>query len=725
MYKYVLFFPLLILYYQGAGQLISLEELWLEGKYHADRPPRFNWSTDGQNYYTMQHQGRIPSVKVHTVKNGSVRELTSLLSRDLADSILLEGYTVSPDQARILFSTGEQPVYRRSSRANYYLFEVNTGVLRPLHDFNKGKISFPEFSPEGTSIAFVRSNNLYVTDIASGKEKAITSDGQFNHIINGACDWVYEEEFEFAQAFFWSPDGKKIVYYRFDESDVKEYNMQRWEGNYPNDYRYKYPKAGEENSRVSLYCTFLTENDRRERIDATIPGVCEYFPRVHWTGDADIVSYYRLNRLQNELEIIHYNVVQKKGRVVYKETDPAYVEINDNHFYLSGSEDFVFTSEKTGYRHIYRYLSKEDKILPLTSGAYEVTEINGIHEKNQQVYFTAQEKSPIERQLYVVNFKGKKTQLSTEKGVHTVSFSPRSGYYTDTYSDANTPPVTVLKETVTGKAVQVLTKNESLRQRLAQTSLSKVEFFSFTTTQKVELNGWIIKPVDFREGKQYPVLLTIYGGPGSQKVMDGWDGLGYVWSQMLAQKGYAVVCVDGRGTGGRGAAFKKCTQYNLGKYETEDLIETAKYLRAQPFADPARIGIFGWSFGGYLSSLAITKGADYFKTAVAVAPVTNWRYYDNIYTERYMGLPSQNQKGYDENAPTYYAGALKGNYLLIHGTADDNVHLQNAIEMQKALIKANKQFDMFYYPEKNHGIYGGNTRYHLYKMITNYILEKL
>jgi dipeptidyl-peptidase-4 len=709
------------------GQTISLEDIWVTGKYRAEYFPSFNWTSDGQHYtdMTARDEKGTPLIKLYHIKNGPVKELTALMPTVLPENTVFEDYSLSPDESKILFTVEEEPIYRRSSKAYYYIFDTKTGSLLALHDFAKGKISYPSFSPDGKRLAFVRENNLYVTEIKTLKESPLTMDGKFNFVINGACDWVYEEEFEFAKAFFWSPDSKKIAYYRFDESKVKEYNMQRWGDIYPTDYRYKYPKVGEENSQVKIMCAFIEENKTVE-IDASFPGEREYFPRLRWTGNAQVLSYYRMNRLQNKLEIIHYDVAKKMATTPYKESDKAYVEINDYHFYFSATEDFVFTSEKTGYRHIYLYNKATNSILPLTQGAFEITEITGVDEKHQLVYFISQEDSPLEKHLYSVDFSGKKKKkLTKESGTHDISFSPSFDYYTDIYSNANTPAVITLQETVTGLSIRTLGDNANLKSKLAENQISKISFFKFTTSQNTELNAWMIKPANFDPAKKYPVLLTIYGGPGSQEVTDSWRGTNYLWYQLLAQKGYMIVSVDGRGTGGRGAAFKKLTQLNLGKYETEDLIETAKHLQTQKYVDASRIGIFGWSFGGYLSSLAITKGADYFKSAIAVAPVTNWRYYDNIYTERYMGLPADNAKGYDENAPAYFAQSLKGNYLLIHGTADDNVHLQNAIEMQRALIKANKQFDMFYYPDRNHSIYGGITRYHLYKMMTDFILKKL
>ena len=712
--------------YLVSAQSISIEDIWLTGKYRAEYYSSFNWTKDGQHYTEAEiDDKKVLHVNLFHIKNGLIKNLASSLEKVMPANTNFDDYILSPDQSLLLLSSEEEPIYRRSSKANYYLLNNAEQKLFLLHDTSKGKISYPTFSPDGKRIAFVRENNLFIVEISSMKETSITQDGKFNAVINGACDWVYEEEFEFAQAFYWSPDSKKIAFYRFDESKVKEYSMQVWSDIYPKEYKYKYPKVGEENSLVKLNCYFIDENKTIE-IDESVPGEKEYFPRMKWTGNTSVLSYYRMNRLQNKLEIIHFDVLKKTSSVVYTEIDKAYIEINDNHFYFSTSEDFVFTSEKTGFRHAYLFTKSSNSLTALTTGNYEVSEILGVDEKNKLIYFISQEDSPLEKQLYSVDFTGtKKRTLTKEKGVHDISFSPEFDYYTDGYSNANTPITATLMEAATGNKISMVAENNVLKATLEKENLSSIEFFKFTSSQGISLNAWMLKPKDFDRKKKYPVLLTIYGGPGSQEVVNSWKGANYFWFQLLAQKGYIIACVDGRGTGGRGAAFKKLTQLNLGKYETEDLIETAKQLKKLTFIDSTRIGVFGWSYGGYLSSLAITKGADHFKTAIAVAPVTNWRYYDNIYTERYMGLPSENGKGYDENAPAYFAKALKGNYLLIHGTADDNVHLQNSIEMQRALIKANKQFDLFYYPDKNHGIYGGNTRYHLYKMMTDFILEKL
>jgi dipeptidyl-peptidase-4 len=717
---------LLVLQQHTKAQTLDLQSLWLDGLYRTSHT-NIQWYSESI-YYTDIHENTATndySLSLYSAQGEEIRKLTFPIRSLLPSQTHINHSIIAPDQASLLFAIEEEAIYRRSSKAYYYLYQIATKQLIPLHDFALGKISYPEFSPDGKYIAYVRNNNLYAVHTSSLQEQALTTDGAINRIINGATDWVYEEEFEFAKAFFWSADSKKIAYYRFDESKVKEYTMQYWDSLYPFNYVYKYPKAGEANSSIQIRCAFL-ETSQNVLILSSIPNTREYIPRLQWTGQPDVLSIQCLNRLQNKLEILHYDVVQKKSQLVYEETDKAYIELNDKLHYLAGTEDFFFTSERSGFRHLYRFSKNTLQVTALTKGSYEVSEICGIDLRHKTVFYTAQEISPVEKHLYQIDFLGKKKkQLTTERGWHEVAFSPQMHYYTSTFSRLDRAPTTVLKESSTGKTLRILTNNHELNHRLDAHSWKAPEFFSFTTEENILLDAWMIKPKDFSPERSYPVLLAIYGGPGSQKATQAWGGYNYLWYRILAEKGYIVVCVDGRGTGGRGASFKKCTQHQLGNYETEDLIQTARYLQKQPYIDKARIGIFGWSYGGYLSSLAITKGADVFKTSIAVAPVTNWRYYDNIYTERYMGLPEDNAQGYDENAPIHYADRLKGNYLLIHGTADDNVHLQNALEMQRALIKANKQFELFYYPDKNHGIYGGNTRYHLYQMMTDFILRKL
>lgn len=584
-------------------------------------------------------------------------------------------------------------------------------------------VMYANFSPSGDKVAYVNANNLFVKNLSNGNTIKITNDGEFNRIINGATDWVYEEEFGLVQAFFWSPDGKQIAFYKFDESEVKEFSMDMFKNElYPSQYEFKYPKAGEDNSKISIHLYNLEDkNTTKIALDKDY----EYLPRMNWTKKEGLLYVIAMNRHQNTLDFILYNTSDKTSEVLFSEKDPYYIDIHDNTTFTDNQKSLVWSSEKSGFNHLYLVNLQDGNMQQITSGDWEVTKYHGMNSDGNKVFYTSNEDGAINRSLYCINLDGSnKTKLSTNLGTHSSTFSNGMKYYSNTYSTADTPPYISLHSN-TGKQIRVLEDNTELSSTMSEFDLSKKEFFSFTTSEDVSLNGWMIKPSDFDETKQYPVFMFLYGGPGSQQVLNSWGWFNYFWYQHLAQKGYIVVCVDNRGTGGRGAEFKKMTYQQLGKYETIDQIEANKYLASLDYVDGNRIGIQGWSYGGYMSSLAITKGADVFKMAIAVAPVTNWRYYDNIYTERYMRTPQENASGYDDNSPINHVDSLKGSYLLIHGTADDNVHVQNTYEMVSALVKANKQFDLFVYPDKNHGIYGGNTRLHLYHKMTNFIEDNL
>ncbi|WP_071885038.1 S9 family peptidase [Hymenobacter sp. DG25B] len=706
---------------------ITLEDIWQKGTFQAKSVPGFNWMRDGR-YYSSLDKGDLVQ---HDVTTGqAVQTLVAgkdLLAPGSTQPLAVEGYEFNADEQKILFWTDEEPIYRRSSRALYYVYDRAAKKLTPLSAGNKQ--SYATFSPDGSKVAFVRDNNLFVVDLTTMQEKAVTTDGVRNKLINGSTDWVYEEEFEFAKGFFWSPDSKQLAFYTFDESQVPEYNMQEWGPLYPKDYRYKYPKAGEKNSIVSV-STFDVAAAKTTKMDVG-QEPDQYIPRILWTETPNLLSIRRLNRLQNKLEILHANASTGKTDVVLTDTDAAYVEVNDDLRYLKGGKQFLFTSEKDGYRHLYLYDMKGKLDRQLTKGNWEITEINGFDEKNGLVYFTSTEASPMERHLYRVNLKGKgKTRLSEAgRGVDAVNMSPDCRYYLNYHSEAGVPQVVSLRTAQTGKLVKVLEDNAALRQTLGQYNLGKLEFINFKNSEGVALNGWMMKPTNFDPNKKYPVLMYVYGGPGSQTVKDDAGGgiafTNYLWHQLLVEKGYIVVSVDGRGTGARGSEFKKSTYANLGKLETVDQGETAKYLGTLPYVDKSRIGIWGWSFGGYMTALALTKEADLFRMGVAVAPVTNWRYYDTVYTERFLKTPQENPGGYDDNSPVQFADKLKGKLLLVHGTGDDNVHFQNSVAFTDAMIKANKDYQTLYYPNRNHGIYGGNTRLHLYRQMTNFILENL
>ena len=548
----------------------------------------------------------------------------------------------------------------------------------------------------------------------------VTTDGEKNHIINGASDWVYEEEFALVRSFEWAPDGEHIAYYKFDESTVKEFSMDLFKGGlYPTQEVFKYPKAGEDNSVVKVYFYNLTAN--KSTFIYTEKDY-EYIPRIKWTNNPKVLVLYGMNRHQNELDFVLVNAEDGSNKVLFTEKDKYFIDIHDNLTFLP-EDNFIWTSEKDGFNHIY-IKDFEGYETQITKGNWEVTSFHGVDSDKMKIFYTSTEDGSINRSLFVQDLEGgEKTRLTTKNGTNSTSFSKGLKYYMNSVSTTNSAPVYTL-HTADGKQLKTLEDNTDFNTQMEEFNLSEKEFFT-VKTEDAELNAWMIKPPNFDKNKEYPLFMFVYGGPGSQQVKNSFGGTNYYWYQMLAQKGYIVACVDNRGTGGKGAEFKKITYKELGKYETIDQINAAKYFGGLNYIDSNRIGIQGWSYGGYMSSLAITKGADIFSLAIAVAPVTNWRYYDNIYTERFMQTPQENASGYDENSPINHVEKLKGHYLLVHGGADDNVHVQNTMEMISALVKANKQFDLFIYPDKNHGIYGGNTRYHLYKKMTDFILKNL
>ena len=614
-------------------------------------------------------------------------------------------------------ATETKKIYRHSRKSIYYIYNINNHKLTKVSD---NKIMYANFSPNGDKLAYVYDNNLFIKDITNGETTQLTSDGKKNYIINGASDWVYEEEFSLVKAFEWSSNGDYLAFYRFDESNVKQFTMKTYKGRlYPLQHTFKYPKAGEDNSLVSIYIYNLKENKKKS---IYLDKDYEYVPRIKWTNDPNRLVIYGMNRYQNELDFIVVNASDLSSKVLFTEKDTYYVDIHDNLTFLPEG-NFIWTSEKDGYNHIYLKDFTGNEI-QITKGDWEVTDFHGVNSDKMEVYYSSTEDGSINRSLYVYELENnRKSRLSSEIGTNRVSFANGLKYYLNSFSTADQAPIFTLHKS-DGSLIKVIEDNKDFTNRIDSFSIAKKEFFVIKT-EDTELNAWIIKPENFNQDKKYPLYIFIYGGPGSQQVLNSFGGTNYYWHQMLVQKGYIVACVDNRGTGGKGAYFKKMTYKELGKLETIDQINAAKYFGSLPYIDKNRIGIQGWSYGGYMSSLAITKGADIFSLAIAVAPVTNWRYYDNIYTERYMRTPEENSKGYDDNSPINHVDKLKGDYLLIHGSADDNVHLQNTMEMISALVNADKEFELFIYPDKNHGIYGGNTRYHLYKKMTDFILDNL
>ena len=633
--------------------------------------------------------------------------------------IYFNEFTFNTKEDKLLIPTETEPIYRHSKRAKYKIYDISKSNLISVFD---EKIEAPLFSPEGNKIAFVYENNLYIKDLANEKVRQITNDGKKNEIINGISDWVYEEEFGIVRMFDWSKDGKKIAFVRFDESKVPTFSMDIYNnGLYPSQKNFKYPKAGENNSEVSVYIYDL-DTEKLEKIKIDNP---YYIPRLEWTNDENTLSLRVCNRKQNDFKVLYYNHLTKKYSIVYSEKDKAYVEIENQKFYIFSNNNFLISSEKEGFKHLY-YYEKTGKLLKkITQGNWEITDFYGVNEKTQTIYYQSNERGSINKDIYSISIDGKnKKLLSNQIGVNNAIFSLDYSIYINEYQSANTPPIVELFDTQTAKSLITLSNDEFCNNNLNQYTTSRKEFFTIKVKDK-ELNMSILKPDNFDPYKKYPVLMYQYSGPGSQSVLNEWLDLIDYWHLSLTQKGYIVACIDGLGTGGKGADFKKITQLQLGKYETESQIAAAEYLARQSFIDNSRIGIWGWSFGGFISANSILKGNHIFKTAIAVAPVTDWRFYDTIYTERYMQTPSENPNGYENNSPLNIARKLNGNFLLIHGTADDNVHIQNSMQMIEALVQANKQFDWAIYPDKNHGIYGGYTRVQLFEKMTNYILKNL
>jgi dipeptidyl-peptidase-4 len=702
-----------------AQSRITVEDFTTRPTFLEKQVTGINWMNDG-NFYSALSENKViryditTGQPVETVVDGTA----------LSPQIEIEDYSFSADESMLLLQTNVRPIYRRSFTAEYYVYHRSSKRLQPLSA--NGALSYATFSPDGTKVAFVRGNNLFFVTLSDMKEQQVTDDGEFNSIINGTTDWVYEEEFSFVVGFAWSPDSKKLAYYKFDESDVNEYNLQYW-GNflYPYDYRYKYPKAGEKNSLVSIWTFDLTSG---KHIKVDIGGGTDiYVPRIKWTSNAGTLSLVKLNRLQNEMQLLHANAATGETKVILDEKTDTYfdIEILDV-LYLRNGKEFLRLSEEESYMQLYLHDISGRLIRKITQGNFDVTAFIGADEKNKVIYYMSTEASPLERHLYSISFDGKKkTKLTTGAGVHDVNMSNDFQFYIDHHSSAKHPKIATLYRTRRNASVKVLERNETLASRAKEYAIAQKEFFTFTTDEGTTLNGYFLKPANFDSLKSYPLMIYQYSGPGSQEVKDAWTSSHLYFHQMLAQAGYIVAVVDPRGTGARGTQFKKVTYKQLGKYELEDLLAAGKHFASLSFIDANRMGIWGWSYGGYMSSLAMTKGAGTFKLGIAVAPVTNWRFYDTIYTERYLQTPQLNPGGYDLNSPLTYADKLRGKFLLVHGTGDDNVHVQNSIAFQSALINAGIHFDSFFYPDRHHGIQGGQTRRHLYTMMLDFIKENL
>jgi len=700
---------------------ISVEDIWERYEFVPRSVPGFNFLNDGKHYTRLEEN----KIKQYDLTTGQ-------FTKDIFDPASVSGnsefngkmddYTFSKDESKILIKTETESIYRRSTRANFYVWDKNNNTLTTVE--KEGKQRYTSFSDDATKVAFVRGNNMYYKNLISGNITQITPDGKFNSIINGSADWVYEEEFAIAKAFEWSPDGNKIAFLRFDESEVKEFTMTLYNQDlYPEYETFKYPKVGEKNAIVSVHVFDIRSGKTVKVQTGNEPDM--YFPRIKWTLDANKLCVFKMNRHQNELELLLADATSGRTSVMLKEMNKYYIDITDDMTFLEDGKCFIWTSERDGFNHIYMYELDGKLKRQLTKGNFDITSFYGVDEKRKTIYYQAAEESPMERQIYSLSFKGKKKKkITPAEGTNRTQWSSNFDYYVNTHSTLNFPATYTVYEN-SGKEVRVIEDNAGMKTTQQNYGWNNFEFFKVPIEGGEKLNGWILKPTDFDPNKKYPVFMYVYGGPGSQTVNDSWGGFNNWWYQMLAQNGYIVVSVDNRGTGARGQEFKKMTYLELGKYETMDQISAAKYLGSQAYVDAERIGIFGWSYGGYMSSLCLFKGADIFKSAIAVAPVTNWKWYDTIYTERYMRTQKENESGYKDNSPVNFTDLMKGKYLLVHGVADDNVHFQNTAEMVNALIRSNKQFDTYFYPNRNHGIFGGTTRLHLYNKMTDFIYENL
>ncbi len=712
---------------------ITLEDCFIYFKFYPEGTSDFSYLQDGVHYVEPKKDG----FHFHDVRRP---EWDSLLVLQLPEAAKdFQRIEFSEQETKVLLATAVDPVYRHSVLANYFVYDFATRQTTPV--FEGDKQQFAALSPDGSRVAFITGNNLYIKHLSSGTVNQITRDGEKNRVINGLPDWLYEEEFSPVSgdgmvATKWSHDGKKLAFIRFDESQVQQFPLTWYEGGaYPRYSAFKYPKVGTPNSVVSVHLYDVEGGKMMGKVKG-LHGT-DYAARLHWTMDNQLIVT-RLNRPQDTLELLvalpdSVRQVETDGttwiptRLLLRETDPAYVDVHDNLVFLKDKQHYLWTSEKSGFNQAYLYsLNTTVPPLQLTKGDRDLTAFYGVDEKNGKFYYQTASPTPMDRQVWEGTLKGGEPRLLTpQRGSNDAAFSPTFDYFTLTWSDINTPTVATLRNRA-GDVLRTLTDNQRVRQLRTEYGFANKEFFTFRLTDGTEINGWMLKPTNFDPARKYPVLFDNYGGPGSQTVLNQYDGYLGSWHQMLAQQGVIIVSVDNRGTGGRGRQFKKITQLQLGKLETEDQIAAARYLGTLPYVDAQRIGIWGWSYGGYLSTSCILKGSSVFKMAMAVAPVTNWKWYDSAYTERYMHTTADNLQGYEDNSPVNFANRLRGdNYLICHGVADDNVHWQQTTEMINALVKANKQFETYYYPNRNHGIYGENATRHLFTKLTSFVMEKL
>ena len=695
---------------------ISLEEIW-GGTFRTEGLDVLRSMKNGTQYTVLNFNRATGTRSIDKYDYKTQQKVSTIVSSS-EEIPPFSSYEFSDDESKIILATQVEPIFRRSRLGVYYVYDIKSNALTKIAE---EKIQEPELSPDGSKVAYVSENNIYILDLKSNSTKKVTEDGSKGTIINGVTDWVYEEEFAFVQAYEWNSDGTKIAFLRFDETNVPNFSMDVYGKElYQTQNQFKYPKAGEENAKVSLHMYDVAGAS----LAAINLGEAYYIPRIKWMNNPNYLSVQTINRHQNHLKLHEVNAKNNTTSILLEEKDAAYVDIHDNLTFLA-DDSFIWTSEKDGYNHIYLHNEDGKLMNQITKGTWEVTRYYGYDQKEDRIYYQSVENGSINRDVYSISSSGKgKKRLTKGEGTNSGSFSADYTYFINTFSNANTPYQYTLHKAIDGKKVKQIKENTTLSKKLEGYQMSPKEFSTITINGN-DLNMWMIKPADFDPNKEYPLLMFQYSGPGSQQVANRWNGANDYWHQMLASEGYIIACVDGRGTGLKGRDFKKVTYMNLVKYETEDQIAAAKKLSELPYIDEDRTGIWGWSFGGHMSTNALLKGNEVFEMAIAVAPVTSWRFYDTIYTERFMRTPTENPDGYDNESPFNYPELLKGDYLLVHGSGDDNVHVQNSMRMIEALIQADKQFEWAIYPDKNHGIYGGNTRNHLYKKMTEFAHKNL
>lgn len=716
--SFLLFF--LFIAYSHAQQKITLEDIYSNNTFATESLPTFHFMQNSDSYITLTHDKN--AVTLDKFDSETLSKIETILdSRNLGEVKSFDSYQFSHDETKIIVGTNTVKIFRRSSLADFYVYDRASNRLSKIADF---KIQEPLFSPDGQKVAYAFENNLFIKNLLSGKTTQITFDGEMNKIINGITDWVYEEEFSLVRAFEWNHDSNKIALIRFDESEVPEHGMDIYgTGLYQVQQVFKYPKAGEKNSEVSVHIYDLN-TAKSLKIDLG-DNQQHYIPRMQWSNDPNTLAVTTLNRHQNNLNLLFVDTKTMKPTLVLNEKDAAYVEITDDLTFLHDNS-FIWSSEKDGFNHLYHHDETGKLKNQITSGNWEVTALYGVNGKTQTVFYQSAEEGSTNRGIYSIGIHGNnKKKLSKNTGTHSAVFSSSFRYFIDTFSNASIPNTYTLNDSSTGTVLKEIKSNDALKAKTDLYRIAKKEI-SVLKTKNGDFNMLMMKPNDFDSKKKYPLLMYQYSGPGSQSVSNSWYNHRDFFHATLVQEGFIVAIVDGRGTGFKGRDFKKMTYKQLGKYEVEDQIKAALVLGKEPYIDKDRIGIWGGSYGGYMSCLAITKGADVFKMAVALAPVTSWRYYDSVYTERYMQTPQENQGGYDDNSPINFAHLLKGDLLIIHGTGDDNVHVQNSMQLANALIAANKDFDFFVYPDRSHGISEGkNTRVHLYRKMSKFIHESI